>query len=159
MSRRNLVRRPMAVVRTPNGRESIVPVTGSARDQWIAWLAPVFAENDSLYFTGTYNDSYGVSHGCMLVRNVHKDFVRFLEDHRLSGRRHVCGVESHRYRDVLHLHAIIEGPFTDLERRIVREAWEQHRGFARALPVLDRCESYVTKYALKGDSDAFSFRL
>lgn len=143
------------------------------RSAWIAWLEPYFADNDSAYFTGTYNDVYGLSHGLMLVRNVQKDFERFCEWARIGDRDYVCGVEPHRERDILHLHAVIEGPFNEPQRRMLQSEWDSRswtcelngvvmkapRGFARVLPVLDRCESYVTKYALKNDSDAFAFKL
>lgn len=130
----------------------------TARDAWIAWLAPVFTGNDSLYFTGTYSDEYGLPHGLMLVRNVQKDWTRFLKSFGFEGR-FIVGVEQHAFRDVLHLHAILEGPFTDKQRRWVRDWWASERGHARALPVLDGCASYVTKYALKGDCSSFEWRL
>lgn len=134
------------------------------RSAWIAWLEPYFADNDSAYFTGTYADDYGFAHGLMLVRNVQKDFERFCEWAQIGDRDYVCGVEPHRFRDILHLHAVIEGPFSRVERELLKERWQNGgkfgtRGFARVLPVLDRCESYVTKYALKNDSDAFAFKL
>lgn len=128
------------------------------RAAWVAWLAPVFTENGSCYFTGTYSDEYGFSNGLMLVRNVHKDFARFLESFQYEGR-FIVGVEQHQYRDILHLHAILEGPFTPEQMRWVRDWWAAERGHARALPVLDGCASYVTKYALKGDTDSFEWRL
>lgn len=139
--------------------ESLLVAPGStAQSAWVAWLAPTFAGNDSCYFTGTYSDKYGVPNGLMLPRNVHKDFTRFLESFQFEGD-FIIGVERHRYRDVLHLHAILEGPFTPAQMRWVKEWWQAQRGHARALPVLDGCESYVTKYALKGDTDSFEWRL
>jgi len=59
----------------------------------------------------------------------------------------------------LHLNGILQGPFTDKQRRWVKEWWSVERGFARSLPVLDKCASYVTKYALKGDTDSFEWNL
>jgi hypothetical protein len=136
---------------------------GAVRDAWVNWLAPVFADGEAAYFTGTYSDEYGYPHGLMLPRNVHADVRRFLLDRNgfadLSDRRWICGVEKHAYRDILHWHGIIEGPFTDDERRYLRWLWQGERGFAKVLPVQDGCASYVTKYALKGDTDSFEWRL
>jgi hypothetical protein len=124
----------------------------------VSWLAPVFAGNDSAYFTGTYSDDYGESNGLMLPRNVHKDFRRYLASFDFGGR-YIVGVEQHRYRDILHLHSIIEGPFTAEQLTWLKRFWSVERGHARCLPVLDGCASYVTKYALKGDTDSFEWRL
>lgn len=131
---------------------------GAVRSAWIDWLAPVFSDNGSCYFTGTYSDAYGEPHGLMAVRNVMKDFARWLAWWDFGGR-YIVGVEKHRYRDILHLHAIIEGPFSAEQMELLKHYWQHERGFARALPVLDGCSSYVTKYALKGDSDSFDWRL
>jgi hypothetical protein len=129
----------------------------SPRDAWVAWLAPRFNEG-SAYITGTYSDDYGYPNGLMSARNVHKDFRRFLDEIGLDGD-FICGVEKHLYRDVLHLHGIIGGDFTDPQRRFLKQWWRLDRGFSRVLPVRDGCASYVTKYALKGDTDSFDWRL
>lgn len=130
----------------------------TAANGWVRWLSPHFPPG-SLYFTGTYSDDYGFPHGLMVPRNVHKDFRRFLVDNGLMGHEFINGVEHHRYRDILHLHAVIRGDFSDVERRLLKARWESERGFARALPVLDGCTSYVTKYALKGDTESFDWNL
>lgn len=130
----------------------------SPQEAWVSWLAPVFAGTQSCYFTGTYSDAYGYPNGLMLVRNVHADFRRFLQSFEFDSR-YIVGVEHHAYRDILHLHAILEGPMTDDQMRWVKAWWSAERGHARALPVLDGCASYVTKYALKGDTDSFEWRL
>jgi hypothetical protein len=124
----------------------------------VEWLAPVFADNDSCYFTGTYSDDYGIPNGLMNQRNVFKDWKRFLESFAWDGQ-FIVAVEQHRWRDVLHLHAILAGPMTDDQRAWIKTAWACDRGHARSLPVQDGCASYVTKYALKHDSDAFDWRL
>lgn len=136
-----------------------IEATASPREAWVAWLEPRFGENASAYFTGTYCDDYGVPHGCMLARNVHKDFRRFLVEQGLTDREFITGVEHHRYRDVLHVHGIIGGPFTDVELRLLKASWAVERGHARVLPVLDGCASYVTKYALKGDTESFDWNV
>lgn len=155
-------RRPAASAAPPaalrDGSSLLVAPGDSARSAWVSWLAPVFAANDSLYFTGTYSDDYGFENGLTLQRNVFKDFGRFLEEFSFD-RRFICGVEQHQYRDILHLHGILEGSFTPAQRLWVKEWWAAKRGHAKALPVLDGCASYVTKYALKGDTDAFEWRL
>lgn len=133
----------------------------SPRQGWIQWLSPRFTasgDGHSAYFTGTYCDDYGYPNGLTLSRNVHKDFRRFLEETRLEGD-FICGVERHRYRDILHLHAVIQGDFSPEQLRFLKRWWSVDRGHARVLPVLDGCVSYVTKYALKHDTDDFDWRL
>lgn len=129
------------------------------RDAWICWLGPHFENGSAAYFTGTYSDEYGFPHGLMLARNVHADFRRFLNRHGYSDNEYIIGVEKHQYRDILHLHAIIGGDFDDIERRLLKAQWQAERGHARALPVLDGCASYITKYALKGDTECFEWNL
>jgi len=139
------------------GAEAAAGAT-TPRAAWISWLAPRFPVG-AAYFTGTYSDDYGLPHGLMLARNVHHDFRKFLVERGLTGHEFLNGVEQHLYRDVLHLHAIIGGDFTDLDRRLLKAEWEAQRGYARVLPVLDGCASYVTKYALKGSTENFDWNL
>ena len=129
----------------------------TVREAWVEWLAPAFA-GGGCYFTGTYSDEYGMAHGLMLPRNVHKDFRAFLKELGLDDH-YIVGVEQHRFRSVLHLHAIIAGDWTPDQLHFLKRWWQIDRGFARSLPVLDGCASYVTKYALKGDTDCFEWRL
>jgi len=143
-----------------------VVLAKDVRGAWVEWLAPNFADGEACYFTGTYSDDYGLANGLMLARNVHKDFSRFLKSIplRMLGDvggigRYIVGVEQHRHRDILHLHAILAGEFDGSDRRWLKEWWQLDRGYARALPVQDGCASYVTKYALKGDTDSFEWRL
>jgi len=150
---------------TAHGRQVTDPPRNAAgvREAWIDWLAPIFPAG-SAYITGTYRDEYGFANGLTLPRNVHKDVGRFINHEegwlRIDDRRYICGVEQHRYRDILHWHGIIEGPFTADELRWLRRLWLLDRGYARVLPVRDGCISYVTKYALKAnDSEAFDWRL
>jgi hypothetical protein len=95
----------------------------------------------------------------MLPRNVHKDFRSFLVAQGLTDREFINGVEHHRYRDVLHLHAVISGEFSEWDRAWLKASWAAERGHARVLPVLDGCASYVTKYALKGDTESFDWNI
>ncbi len=135
------------------------PADMNIQQAYVWWMAPVFTGNESCYFTGTYNDVYGHRHGMTHVGNVHEDVRRFLRcELQETGRRYVCGVERHRWRDILHWHGIIEGPVDETFRRWLKQWWALDRGFARALPVQDGCASYITKYALKGDADWFDFR-
>lgn len=134
----------------------------SPRQGWIQWLQPRFLPSDGgtcAYFTGTYCDEYGYSNGLTLPRNVHKDFRRFLDEVRLDSSDFICGVEHHRYRDILHLHAVLQGAFSPEQLRFLKRWWSVDRGHARVLPVLDGCVSYITKYALKHDTDNFDWRL
>lgn len=142
--------------RTPE-RSRVRGPAPTVRDAWLHWLQPTFPDG-SAYFTGTYSDAYGFPHGLMVVRNVHRDFHRFLDRWHVT-EPFIVGVERHQYRDILHLHGIIRGPFSEYELDRLKAAWEADRGFARVLPMTDRCASYVTKYALKGDTDAFDWRL
>lgn len=128
------------------------------REAWIEWLSPRFSGNASAYLTGTYREDYGLAHGLMLQRNVHKDFRRYLESFAFQGD-YIVAVERHAYRDILHLHAILAGPYNDEQLKWLKGQWSVDRGHARVLPVLDGCASYVTKYALKNDTDAFEWRL
>jgi len=129
------------------------------RDAWVMWLSPRFSGNESAYVTGTYSDEYGFPHGLMKTRNVHKDVRLWLKSLGLETLEFICGAEEHAYRDILHWHGIVKGPFSDLERAILKASWSAERGHCRVLPVLDGCASYVTKYALKADSDAFDWNL
>jgi len=132
---------------------------GTVREAWVGWLAPHFADGQPAYFTGTYSDDYGFAHGCMASRNVQKDFRRFLVERGLMGHEFVNAVEQHRYRDILHCHAILAGDFAPSDLALLKAEWAVERGHARVLPVQDGCASYVTKYALKGDTDAFDWWL
>lgn len=135
-----------------------VVMAADVRGAWVEWLAPHFANGSACYFTGTYSDEYGIANGLMLARNVHKDWRRFLKEFQYEGEW-IVGVEQHRYRDILHLHAILDGDWTEAQRLWVKRWWQIDRGYAKALPVLDGCASYVTKYALKGDTDSFEWFL
>lgn len=142
---------PPVAVLSPRGQ--------TVREAWVAWLSPHFTGNDSAYFTFTYSDDYGFPHGCMKIRNCQKDLRAFLKELGLDDKRFIVGVEQHRYRDILHMHGILEGSFTPGQLNFLKRYWAIDRGHARVLPVLDNCTSYVTKYALKGDSTAFEWNL
>lgn len=123
---------------------------------WVDFLAPNFHEG-SVYFTGTYSDDYGLPNGCTLIRNVHKDWGRWLKEIGLEDKAWVCAVERHKYRDVLHLHAIIDAGCTPAQLDWLKRYWQIDRGYARSLPVLDGCLSYVTKYALKTECESIEW--
>jgi len=146
----------------PAASQTLLTVAGTnAREAWVAWLQPRFMASEgttSAYFTGTYGDDYGFRYGLTLPRNVHRDFRRFLDELQIPTD-FICGVERHRFRDVLHLHGIIQGNFTAEHLAHLKGMWAATRGHARVLPVLDGCASYVTKYALKGDTESFDWRL
>jgi len=71
--------------------------------------------------------------------------------------RYFLGVETHRHRSVLHLHAVLDFAPSEANLHRLKVFWEVHRGWAKVLPVRDGCASYVTKYALKGNVDNFSW--
>jgi len=143
---------------TPSARERRRVAPRCVREAWVSWLAPHFASDGAAYFTGTYSDEYGFANGCTHTRNVMKDWARFLKSIGYDGK-YIIGVEKHLYRDVLHFHAILAGPFDDNRRAWLKASWAAERGHARVLPVHDGCASYVTKYALKGDTDSFEWSL
>jgi len=129
----------------------------AVRESWVSYLTPHFP-NGSCYFTGTYSDEYGFGHALMCPENVQKDFRKWLKMWGISAD-YICAVEKHRYRDILHLHAVIAGDFSPEQLRFLKNDWGLDRGFARSLPVLDGCVSYVTKYALKDSVESFDWRL
>jgi len=129
----------------------------SVRESWVDFLAPHFPEG-SCYFTGTYSDEYGFGHALMVPDNVQKDFRKWLKMWGISAD-YICAVEKHAFRDVLHLHAVIAGDYSASQLAFLKNDWGLDRGFARALPVLDGCVSYVTKYALKDSVESFDWRL
>jgi len=129
----------------------------SVREAWVDYLSPFFP-NGSCYFTGTYSDDYGFSHALMVPDNVQKDFRKWLKLWGISAD-FICAVERHKYRDILHCHAVIAGNYTSDQLAFLQKDWGLDRGFARSLPVLDGCFSYVTKYALKDSVECFDWRL
>jgi hypothetical protein len=110
------------------------------------------------FFTGTYSDAYGYSHGLMLPRNAQADFRRFLKSQGLGDASFACAVEDHACRAIVHLHALIAvRSIADMDR--IHAAWASDRGLASAPPCTDGGLSYVCKYALKGDEvDRFDWR-
>lgn len=131
---------------------------------WASLLAPHFANGGAVHFTGTYSDTYGYAHGLMLVRNVMKDFEAFrrvLVAHKLPASPGCIGVEVHPSgRDILHLHALVGGTWSDTDRELAVALWERYRGWSRCKPVFDRegCVQYAAKHLLKqGGEDAFDF--
>jgi len=138
----------------------LLPAWGSSRDvrsAWISFLSPIFPVG-SCYFTGTYSDEYGFGHALMVPDNVQRDFRKWLKQWGISSE-YIVAVERHKWRDILHLHAIIAGDFSPLQLKCLEQDWGIDRGYARSLPVLDGCVSYVTKYALKDSVESFDFRL
>jgi len=108
------------------------------------------------FFTGTYSDAYGYAHGLMKSHNVIADLRRFLLHQDLTDRDWVCAVELHKFRDILHLHALIAGVGSFDERVRLEHAWRvSGRGQQVTCdPLLDRGVAYCTKYALKGQNAA-----
>ena len=109
-----------------------------------------------VFFTGTYSDEYGMSHGLMLPRNVQADFKRAVRDAGLTDSGFSCSVEPHRLRAVLHLHALIEA--TEAEAAALEAVWRE-RGWCSAPECTDGGFSYCCKYALKSSTaDSFDWR-
>jgi hypothetical protein len=125
-------------------------------EAWVQLVRDNLAGCPLVFFTGTYSDEYGMSHGLMLTRNVQADFRRALRDADLNDARYVNAVEPHRLRAVLHCHALIEA--TEAEANVLRHVWAE-RGWSSAPAVTDGGYSYCCKYALKSSSaDAFDWR-
>lgn len=142
------------------GARPAFPVAGRAPDPvLVAWCGMVQEHMDpdgSVFFSGSYSDQYGLPHGLMKARNVVKDFKRFLVAEGLQNHEWVCAVERHKYRDVLHLHALISGA-GDFHRRVeLEQAWRASgRGRqVTADPLLDGGVAYCSKYALKAQEAA-----
>jgi len=123
---------------------------------WCSMVEDHMTGEGDCFFTGTYSDAYGYAHGLMQSRNVVKDFTRFLASEELGDHSWVCAVELHRFRDILHLHALIAGVGDRDSRHSLERAWRTSgRGQqVTAEPLLDRGIAYCTKYALKGQNAA-----
>lgn len=133
-------------------------------DGWCSLLSPHFDADGAVNLTGTYSDSYGVSHGLMLSRNVVQDFVRAIRHERPDGFLPWCvGVERHNTgRDVLHFHAMVGGVWSEDDRYRLKHFWDSTRGWSCVKAVSDSggCVSYCAKHLLKrGADDTFDFQL
>lgn len=119
---------------------------------WCALIALRFSGDGHTFFTGTYSDPYGESHGLMHSRNVIRDFRRFLKDAGLDDRDWVCAVEKNPSgRLILHCHCLIAGAGAFHERCRLEALWRSTgRGrLVTAAPLLDAGVGYCAKYALK----------
>jgi len=126
-------------------------------DAWVDLIGERMDTERSCFFTGTYRDEYGYSHGLMLGRNALKDFKRFLKSEGLEFQPWVCVAEEHKTgRDILHVHALIGGITGDSELERLRVSWGATRGYAKSVPLLDGGVRYCSKYALK-NQDASLF--
>jgi len=128
------------------------------QEAWCSMVQEHMSGDGDCFFTGTYSDGYGYAHGLMKSHNVLKDFKRFLASVDLDTSSWVCAVELHKFRDILHVHALISGA-GDFDARVVLEQFWRSSGrglLVTAAPLLDRGVSYCTKYALKGQ-DAATF--
>lgn len=123
---------------------------------WCDMVESRMSGSGDCFFTGSYSDSYGYAHGLMKSHNVIKDFIRFMTYQGLEDHNWVCAVELHKYRDILHLHALISGLGDFSDRVNLEHSWRaSQRGFqVTAEPLLDRGIAYCTKYALKGQNAA-----
>lgn len=123
---------------------------------WVTMVSDKLGDLPLVFFTGTYSDAYGMSHGLMLPRNVQADFKRALRDAGLADRRYINAVEPHRLRSVLHCHALIEA--SEADAAVLQAVWDK-RGWSSAPRCTDGGVSYCCKYALKSASaDAFDWR-
>lgn len=125
-------------------------------DAWCGLVQEHMSGEGDCFFTGTYSDGYGYPHGLMKARNVLKDFERLLSIADLADKSWVCCVELHKFRDILHLHALISGVGEFQDRVRLEQLWRSSgRGQqVTAAPLLDRGIGYCTKYALKGQDAA-----
>ena len=136
------------------GRQQEDPVTLA----WVELVRQNLARDGQplVFFTGTYSDEYGMSHGLMLPRNVQADFKRALKAAGLGDAGFICSVEPHRLRSVLHCHALIEA--TPAEVAVLEHVW-QERGWCSAPACTDGGFSYCCKYALKSSTpDSFDWK-
>lgn len=123
---------------------------------WCQMVQDRMSGQGDVFFTGTYSDEYGYAHGLMLSRNIIKDFERFLTSQGLETHNWVCAVEKHKYRDILHLHALISSVGDTAQHIAIEQAWRQSKRGRQvtAAPLADRGYAYCTKYALKGENSA-----
>ena len=133
-------------------------------DGWVGMLAPHFDGEGAMNLTGTYADAYGYGHGCMLPRNVIKDFRTFIDQERPGVfLPWIIGVEAHNTgRDVLHFHAMVGGSWSEADMERLQARWTYSRGWAVAKPVTAAggCVAYCAKHLLKrGADDTLEFRL
>jgi hypothetical protein len=133
------------------------PLADPVRDAWVDLVTGRLAGQEVCFFTGTYRDDYGFSMGLMAARNVQRDFRRFLKEQGLEAIDWVCAVEPHRYRVILHLHALLAG--VDPRRSDeLKRAWDLSRGWSTAPVCTDGGISYTCKYALKAaEADSFAW--
>lgn len=126
------------------------------QDAWCAMVQDHMSGEGDCFFTGSYSDGYGYPHGLMKSHNVIKDFERFLVANELDLANWVCAVELHKYRDILHLHALISAVGEFADRVKLERSWRASgRGLqVTAEPLEDQGVSYCTKYALKGQNAA-----
>jgi hypothetical protein len=113
------------------------------------WMAPVFVPGLAAQMHLTYSDEYGYSHGCMLPRNVLRDFSRFLGRLGRRGSDYLVGVEVHpqTHRTVLHLHAVVGGVWTRNNLVDAATLWSGTRGYCRIQQVLD--DNWSLRYTMK----------
>jgi hypothetical protein len=127
------------------------------RDAWVAMVRERMDGRSVCFFTGTYRDDYGYPMGLMKPRNVQRDFRRFLHEQGFDDTEWVCAVEAHRFRDILHLHALLAG-VTGEQADALKHAWDMSRGWSTAPPCTDGGMAYTCKYALKAaEGDSFDW--
>lgn len=150
---------------TPADRGEVVApgvstwVENPLQDAWVRYVTEGVQSDRLCFFSMSYSDEYGYSHGLMLARNVQADFRRALKQYGLAEQRWCCAVEPHPSgRAILHAHALI-ADMTDCEMKYLEAAWTAERGWSKALRSRDGGVRYTCKYALKGaDSSAFEWR-
>lgn len=133
------------------------PLDDPVRDAWVELVRSKMAGEDVCFFTGTYRDDYGYSFGLMKAHNVQRDWRRFLREQGLEDNSWVCAVESHKYRVVLHLHALLAGVSQERADQLAH-AWNESRGWSSAPRCTDGGVAYTCKYALKAaEGDSFEW--
>jgi hypothetical protein len=143
---------------------SVVAVTGArprrddaVRDAWVRLVQERMSGRSVCFFTGTYRDDYGFPMGLMKARNVQRDFKRFLVETGFDDAEWVCAVEAHRYRVILHLHALLAGVSPE-QGDALKHHWDTTRGWSTAPACNDGGMAYTCKYALKAaEGDAFDW--
>lgn len=137
----------------------LVAPSDSPRQAWLSYLAPRFSDGTylTLTFADTPNDptnTRGLNHPEVVSRHIRQWLLNIGCESDF-----IFGIEPHRYRDILHAHGIIAQPTTQPQRDFLQQSWALKHGFAKVLPVTDGCVSYVTKYALKGNTECWDWNL
>lgn len=131
---------------------------------WVTYLGPHFDTCAAANVTVTYSDTYGYSHGLMLVRNVERDLERLVRELGRESDSWVAGIEYHptTHRAILHAHMMVGGDWTESQLSYAKMQIDAVRGWSVVKHVTEAggCVEYCAKHLLKQrQDDCLVFRL